>query len=118
MVAYISASGTILRGQSTLFDEHQIRSDTLSAAIRSAAAAKEVKAIVLRVDSGGGSYYASDIISREVQNAKKAGKKVVVSMGNVAASGGYYISQYADRILVSPATITGSIGIIYSKYER
>ena len=64
MIAFITAQGAITRGQSSLLDEEGIKSDTVSAAIRSAANAKSVKAILLRVDSGGGSYYASDIIAR------------------------------------------------------
>eukprot|EP00192_Tetraselmis_astigmatica_P007160 CAMPEP_0117679048 /NCGR_PEP_ID=MMETSP0804-20121206/17617_1 /TAXON_ID=1074897 /ORGANISM="Tetraselmis astigmatica, Strain CCMP880" /LENGTH=719 /DNA_ID=CAMNT_0005488465 /DNA_START=219 /DNA_END=2378 /DNA_ORIENTATION=+ len=76
-----------------------------------------VKAVVMRVDSPGGSAYASDAIRREVDLLKEAGKPVVVSMGNVAASGGYYISCSADKILASPSTITGSIGVVLFKLD-
>ncbi|MBA3929722.1 MAG: signal peptide peptidase SppA, partial [Xanthomonas sp.] len=71
----------------------------------------DVKAVVLRVDSPGGGVYASEQIRREVAALKKAGKPVVVSMGDLAASGGYWISMNADRIYADPSTITGSIGI-------
>ena len=72
---------------------------------------EDVKAIVLRVDSPGGSVFASEQIYREVRAAQEAGKPVVVSMGDLAASGGYYIASSADEIWAHPATITGSIGI-------
>ncbi|NEK75139.1 MAG: S49 family peptidase, partial [Xanthomonas euvesicatoria] len=71
----------------------------------------EVKAVVLRVDSPGGEVFASEQIRREVVALKQAGKPVVVSMGDLAASGGYWISMNADRIYADPSTISGSIGI-------
>jgi signal peptide peptidase SppA len=77
---------------------------------------KKIKAIILRVNSNGGSYTASDIIAREVRKTKEAGKKVVVSMSGMAASGGYYISADADRIVAEPTTITGSIGVWFGKF--
>ena len=92
-----------------------IASDDLSAAIRQAAADKAIKAIVLRVDSPGGSVTASDQILHAVKAAQRAGKPVVVSMGSVAASGGYYIATSANRIVAAPATITGSIGVLTGK---
>jgi protease-4 len=70
-----------------------------------------IKAIVLRVDSPGGSAFGSELIRRELELARKAGKPVVVSMGNVAASGGYWISMAADEVIADPATVTGSIGV-------
>ena len=79
--------------------------------LRQARLDKSVKAVVLRVNSGGGAVFASEQIRREVDAIKIAGKPVVVSMGNVAASGGYWISMTADKIYASDATITGSIGI-------
>ena len=85
--------------------------DSTSELIREARRDEDVKAIVLRVDSPGGSVLASEEIYREVRAAQKAGKPVVVSMGDLAASGGYYISASADEIWAHPATITGSIGI-------
>jgi protease IV len=91
-------------------DEETIGSETIAKAIKDARTDSSVKAIVLRVNSPGGSALASDVIWREVVLAKKA-KPVVVSMGDVAASGGYYISCAADRIFAQPNTITGSIGV-------
>ena len=90
-------------------------SDTIAAALRSAVANEQVRAIVLRVNSPGGSYVASDTIWREVVRARTAGKPVVVSMGDVAASGGYFISMAADAIVAQPGTVTGSIGVLSGK---
>ncbi|MDD4866683.1 MAG: signal peptide peptidase SppA [Mycobacterium sp.] len=89
--------------------------DTIAAALRAAAADDSVSAIVLRVDSPGGSVTASETIWREVQRARKHGKPVVASMGAVAASGGYYVSMAADTIVANPGTITGSIGVLTGK---
>ncbi len=89
--------------------------DTLAAALREAAADDDVSAIVLRVDSPGGSVTASETIWREVVRARQAGKPVVASMGAVAASGGYYVSMAADAIVANPGTITGSIGVVTGK---
>ncbi len=91
-----------------------VGSDTLVAAINAAAADKGIKAIVLRVDSPGGSALASDLIWNAIENAKTK-KKVVVSMSDVAASGGYYIACNADKIVAEPSTITGSIGVFMGK---
>src|ERR1700733_13810658 len=90
-------------------------SDTVAAALRAAAADDGARAVVLRVNSPGGSYTASDVIWREVVRLRAAGKPVVVSMGDVAASGGYFISAPADVIVVQPGTITGSIGVFMGK---
>src|SRR5262249_55330565 len=92
-----------------------IASDDLSAAIDQATRDKNIKAIVFRVDSPGGSVTASDQILHAVRKAQAAGKPVVVSMGGVAASGGYYISLSANRIVAQPGTITGSIGVLTGK---
>lgn len=92
-----------------------IGSDSLGALLRAAAKAAEVRAVVLRVNSGGGSYVASDAIRREVLAVREAGKPVVISMGSYAASGGYFISMAADTILAQPATLTGSIGVLGGK---
>jgi len=89
--------------------------DTIAAAIREAAADGDVVAIVLRVDSPGGSVTGSETIWREVVRARAAGTPVVASMGSVAASGGYYVSMAADAIIANPGTITGSIGVITGK---
>ncbi|HEY8478845.1 MAG TPA: signal peptide peptidase SppA [Spirillospora sp.] len=90
-------------------------SDTIGAAFRAAVKDDRVKAIVFRVNSPGGSAVASDAIWREVVLAQRAGKPVIVSMGNVAASGGYYVSMAADTIVAQPGTITGSIGVVTGK---
>jgi protease IV len=89
--------------------------DTVAAALRSATKADDVKAIVLRVTSPGGSYVASDTIWREVAVTRRAGKPVVVSMGDMAASGGYFVSMGADVIVAEPGTLTGSIGVVSGK---
>jgi len=106
-IAVIYAVGDIQGGKG---DENTIGSDKISETIRKARMDSSIKAIVLRVNSPGGSALASDVIWREVLLAKKA-KPVVVSMGDVAASGGYYISCGADAIVAEPNTITGSIGV-------
>jgi protease-4 len=89
--------------------------DTIAAALREAAADDSVSAIVLRVDSPGGSVTGSETIWREVNRARDGGKPVVASMGAVAASGGYYVSMSADAIVANPGTITGSIGVVTGK---
>ncbi len=116
-VALIHASGQIRRGRSgrSPLSASAIGSDTLAAAIRGATADDRVRAIVLRVNSPGGSVTASDTIWREVVRARAAAKPVVVSMGDVAASGGYYISTSADAIVAQPGTLTGSIGVYGGK---
>jgi protease-4 len=91
-------------------------SNTVSAAIRAAVKDEHVKAIVFRVDSPGGSYVASDTIWRETVLARRAGKPFVVSMGDVAASGGYFVSMAADTIVAHPGTVTGSIGVWGGKH--
>ncbi|MBK6626252.1 MAG: signal peptide peptidase SppA [Flavobacteriales bacterium] len=106
-VAVVYATGGISSGKG---DEESIGSETLSEAIRTAREDSTVKAIVLRVNSPGGSGLASDVIWREMELARAA-KPVVVSMGDVAASGGYYISCNANTIYAEPNTITGSIGV-------
>ena len=90
-------------------------SDTVAGAIRNAAENKDVKAILFRVDSPGGSYVASDTIWREVVRARKAGKPVIVSMGDLAGSGGYFVAMAADKIVAQPGTITASIGVLGGK---
>lgn len=115
-IAIIYASGAIGSGKSndSPYGEQSVGSDTVSKAITDAAEDKNIKAIVIRVDSPGGSSYASDIIWHAVESAKKS-KPVVISMGDVAASGGYYISCNANKIVAEPSTITGSIGIFAGK---
>ena len=107
-VAIIVAKGTILDGSQK---PGTIGGDSTAELLRKARFNDDVKAVVLRVDSPGGSAYASEIIRQEVELLKKAGKPVVASMGTYAASGGYWISAPADKIYAAPSTITGSIGI-------
>lgn len=118
-VAVINVDGTIVDGrggpQFLPFGASTVGSDTIAPALREAAADDSVSAIVLRVNSPGGSVTASETLWREVKRARKRGKPVVASMGAVAASGGYYIAAAADAIVASPATITGSIGVITGK---
>jgi protease IV len=107
-IAVIVASGTILDGAQA---PGTIGGDSTADLIRLARADDAVKALVLRVDSGGGSAFASDIILRELERFQETDRPVVVSMGSVAASGGYWISMAADEIWASPTTLTGSIGV-------
>lgn len=106
-VAVIYANGDIVGGEGS---DQQIGSERISRAIRKARLDDDIKAIVLRVNSGGGSALASDVIWREIILSKKI-KPVIASFGDVAASGGYYIACAADSIFVQPNTITGSIGV-------
>ncbi|MFD0941732.1 signal peptide peptidase SppA [Pedobacter boryungensis] len=106
-IAVIYANGDIVGGEGS---DQQIGSERISRAIRKARLDDDIKAIVLRVNSGGGSALASDVIWREVVLSKKI-KPVIASFGDVAASGGYYIGCAADSIFVQPNTITGSIGV-------
>jgi protease IV len=116
-VAVIHASGPIRQGRSgrSPLGGNSIGSDTVAAALRSATTDDRVRAVLLRVNSPGGSAVASDTIWREVVRTRAAGKPVVVSMGDVAASGGYYIAMAADVIVAQPGTMTGSIGVIMGK---
>jgi protease IV len=116
-VAMIYAHGAIRHGRSGRgpIGGGGMGSDTVAAALRAAAGDERARAIVLRVNSPGGSYTASDVIWREVVRLRAAGKPVIVSMGDVAASGGYFIAAPADVIVAQPGTITGSIGVILGK---
>ena len=107
-VAVVVAKGTILDGSQPT---GTIGGDSTARLLRRARESESVSAVVLRVDSPGGSAFASDIIRRECELVRKAGKPLVVSMGTVAASGGYWISTASDEIWAAPETITGSIGI-------
>jgi protease-4 len=115
-IAVIYATGEINSGgsQNSPSGDQSIGSDTVAKALNDATADNSIKAIVLRVDSPGGSGLASDIIWHAVE-AANAKKPVVVSMSDVAASGGYYISASASKILAQPSTITGSIGVVAGK---
>lgn len=115
-IALIHAVGTIRLGRSARSPFGAAAgSETISAAFRAAIKDDRVKAIVFRVDSPGGSYVGSDVIWRHVLLARRRGKPVVVSMGPVAASGGYFVSMSADAIVAQPATLTGSIGVLGGK---
>ena len=117
-VALIYGVGGVLRGKSgynPVFQNVTMGADTIAAAFRSAADDKKVKAILFRIDSPGGSYVASDTIWRETVRARKAGKPIIVSMGGVAGSGGYFVAMSADKIVAQPATLTGSIGVFAGK---
>jgi protease IV len=117
-IAVVTVAGPIVsgRGGSRLpFGSSNAGGDTIAAALREAAHDDSVSAIVLRVDSPGGSVTASETIWREVKKARERGKPVVASMGAVAASGGYYVSMGADAIVANPGTITGSIGVVTGK---
>ncbi len=107
-VAVVYAVGGIESGEG---DDKTIGSDRIAKALKDAREDEKVKAIVLRVNSPGGSALASDVIWRETQLIKQSGKPLYVSMGDYAASGGYYISCAADKIYANPNTITGSIGV-------
>ncbi|HEY2070642.1 MAG TPA: signal peptide peptidase SppA [Rhizomicrobium sp.] len=118
-IALIEASGEIVDGTThsggSIGSSDVIAGDDMAAAIRQATKDPQIRAIILRVDSPGGSVTASDQILDAVRKAQAAGKPVVVSMGMLAASGGYYISTSANRIIAEPATLTGSIGVLTGK---
>ena len=116
-VAVIVASGEIVPGEQS---PGTIGSDTLAQELRDARFDDAIKAVVLRIDSPGGSTFASEVIRREVDELRPPRKPVVASMSSLAASGGYYIAMDADRIVASPATLTGSIGIfaMFPTFQR
>ena len=117
-IALVYGVGGVVRGKSSgnpLTGGQTMGSETVAKAIRTAVEDDSVAAILFRVSSPGGSYVASDTIWREVVLARKAGKPVVVSMGEVAASGGYFVAMPADKIVAQPGTITASIGVLAGK---
>lgn len=116
-IALIRGSGEIIpgRGEDGLQDETAASADVITRAFRDAAADPAVRAIVFRIDSPGGSYVAADTIWREAARTRAAGKPIIVSMGDVAASGGYFVALPADMILALPGTLTGSIGVYGGK---
>ena len=115
----VTVAGPIVGGRGgpglSPFGRSSAGGDTIAAALREAAADDDVVAVVLRVDSPGGSVTASETIWREVGRVRAAGKPVVASMGSVAASGGYYVAMAAEVVVANPATITGSIGVVTGK---
>ncbi len=117
-IALVYGVGAVMPGQSR-FDPvfgQVMGSESVAAALREAIRDDDVRAIVFRVESPGGSYVASDAIWREVIRAREAGKPVIVSMGSVAGSGGYFVAMGADRIVAQPSTITASIGVVGGKF--
>ena len=119
LIAVVTVAGPIVSGrggpQLLPMSRSSAGGDVIAAALRKAGTDDDVKAVVLRVDSPGGSVTASETIWREVCRIRAAGKPVVASMGSVAASGGYYVSVAADAIVANPGTITGSIGVVTGK---
>ncbi|MFM2590479.1 signal peptide peptidase SppA [Vibrio sp. TBV020] len=116
-IAVVVASGAIMDGAQP---RGTVGGDTTAALLRQARNDDKVKAVVLRVDSPGGSAFASEVIRNEIEALKEAGKPVVASMSSLAASGGYWISMSADRIVAQPTTLTGSIGIfsVITTFEK
>jgi protease IV len=116
-IGVVVASGEILDGEQP---PGTIGSDSLARLLRDALHNEAIKAVVLRIDSPGGSMFASEVIRREIDALRDAGKPVVASMSSVAASGGYYIAMDANEIWASPATLTGSIGVfaVFPTVER
>jgi protease-4 len=117
-IALIQGHGTVARGESSFSPVNgsmTMGSDTVAAAFRDAIDDRRVEAIIFRVDSPGGSYVASDTIRRETARAREADKPVIVSMGNLAGSGGYFVAMDAERIVAQPGTITASIGVLGGK---
>jgi len=118
VVGLVTVAGAIQQGRSRrslLSPGAGAGSDTVSAALRAAGRDDAVRAVVLRVNSPGGSYVASDVIWREVGRLRAAGKPVVASMGDIAGSGGYFVAMGADAIVAQPGTLTGSIGVFSGK---
>jgi len=117
-VGLVYGTGPVQRGESEFSFQSlgsTMGSESVTAALRAATEDEEVEAILFRVSSPGGSYVASDAIWRVVSQAREAGKPVVVSMGDVAGSGGYFVAMGADAIVAHPATVTGSIGVLNFK---
>lgn len=117
-IALIYGVGIVKLGESDfdpLLDGPTMGAETVTAAFRAAIEDPDVKAILFRIDSPGGSYVASDAIWRETIRAREAGKPLIVSMGDVAGSGGYFVAMAASKIVAQPGTITGSIGVLGGK---
>lgn len=118
-IALIQGQGAVMSGRSgysPIDGSVTLGSDTISSAFRDAIDDRRVRAIIFRVDSPGGSFIASDTIWRETVRAQEAHKPVIVSMGNLAGSGGYYVAMNADKIVAQPGTITASIGVYGGKF--
>lgn len=118
VIALVHGVGAVQQGSSSVDPTSgavSMGSDTVARALREAAEDDDVRAILFRIDSPGGSYVASDTIWRAVAQARAAGKPVIASMGDVAGSGGYFVAIAADRIVAQPGTLTGSIGVVAGK---
>lgn len=112
-VGVIEINGAIAGGESTpIFGSGGSGSQTVMSELRNAAADPNIKAVVLHINSPGGTVAASQEISNEIVKLKRKGKKVVTSMGDMAASGGYWVAAFSDKIVANPGTMTGSIGVI------
>ena len=116
-LALIHGLGPVVAGEPPAAGEFHQRRSGAAANPCAPPGTKDVRAIVFRVNSPGGSAVGSDLVWRAVREARKRGKPVVVSMGDVAGSGGYYVAMGADAIVAEPATITGSIGVVYTKFS-
>jgi len=119
VIALVHAVGTVRQGRSRVDPTTgavSLGSDSVVQAIEDAVRDDAVRAIVLRVDSPGGSYVASDAIWRAVRRARERGRPVIATMGDVAGSGGYFLAMNADRIVAQPGTLTGSIGVVAGKF--
>jgi protease-4 len=115
-LALIHGLGPVVVGEGPMAGEF-LSGERVSEEIRRAARDDRIKAIVFRVNSPGGSAAGSDLVWRAVREAQRSGKPLVVSMGDVAGSGGYYVASGADAIVAGPATLTGSIGVVYAKFN-
>lgn len=116
-IAQIELNGIIMSQQISLFGPSVNMVERIKAQLRQAASDADVVAVLLVVDSPGGGVTASDELWNEVKKVRADGKKVIVHMGNLCASGGYYVSAPADHIIASPTTVTGSIGVIMSLFD-
>lgn len=118
LVAVVGVRGPIVsgHGRSGGIGASTVGSEAVTAALRSARESERVAAVLLDVDSPGGSAVASDAIRREVHRVRESGRPVVAAMGRVAASGGYFVAMGADRVLALPTTLTGSIGVLAGKF--
>src|SRR5262249_11338588 len=117
-IALIYGTGLVVKGggSPSLLGNAELSAHEVGRAFPQAARGKEGRGILFRIDSPGGSAVASETIWREIVEAKRRGKPIVASMGNVAGSGGYYIAAPADKIVAQPATLTGSIGVLAGKF--
>jgi protease IV len=115
-IALIHGVGPVVAGEPPAAGDF-LSGEAVAAHFNRAAGDKDVRAIVFRVNSPGGSALGSDLVWRALGEARRRGKPVVVSMGDVAGSGGYYVAMGADRIVAGPATITGSIGVVYARFN-